>query len=250
MTRFKTFGLVSLMLLVVGVMTAASASATNALPDAFVLSGEAYPISLSGEGRALAATEAERETEFALITEASKLPALAVKSTITFAELSALGKVKFIFTGVHEKRAAAATCTRSGDATGEVAFEGEFHLVFNLYTPTLELAMLILFAPFEFECTSGLKVKVSGQALLGVAPLAPATGSEDITNVNVFSHCFKGVQGTAEILSYFSDTEELKNVLFKSNLGGAENEKSCQEVRDTVLLGISAGTATMFSILH
>jgi hypothetical protein len=255
MKRFKMLGLVSLALFVFGAMTAISASAQNALPDAFALAGGAeYPISLSGEAKALAATEAEREKEVVLFTETSKLPALAVSTLLTIAELTSLGTIALAFKGVHEKLEPVNTCTSTGKAEGEVAFTGEFHLVFNLYTPKLELAALILYAPFEFTCKGGLKAKISGLALVGVVPLqGTAAQNNDITNIDVFSHCFKAVQGTAEILSYFNDEEELKNVLVKSNIGGAENEKSCEEVKDTILLGIESGgggTPAMFSILQ
>jgi hypothetical protein len=250
MTRLKTLGLVSLALLVFGVITA-SAFAENPLPDIHALETSEYPITISGEAKALGETEAAREKEFALFTETSKLPALAVKSTIEIKELTSLGKVTFNFTGVHEKREPTNTCRNAvGNAAGEVNFEGAFHLVFNLITPKLELAALLLFANFQIECTGGLKVNVEGPALVGVVPLPPASNG-DITNIDVFSHCVNPASpnGTAEILSYFTNTEERKNVLVKSNLGGAPEEKSCEEVRDTALLGVASGSTKMFTIL-
>jgi hypothetical protein len=88
--------------------------------------------------------------------------------------------------------------------------------------------------------------------MVGVVPLEGLVAeTNDITNLDVFSHCVSQTTAVAGIDSYINDNgETVFNQLVNVSIGAGGAEKGCEEVKDTVLLSIVGSTNKMFSILQ
>jgi hypothetical protein len=250
MKRFRLFGLMFAVVLVVGVMTAGSASAFE-LPDIHTaLPGETYPIVLSGEAKAAA----ESETEIRLENEVNSLPAATVSVLLIASELTSLGSIGITFTKVHENNHPTVTCSTEGDGAGVALVpSAEFHAVDlnNTGVPaTLKLGFLVLFPAFTVTCTGGLKVKTEAPNLGAID--IPTPGVEgDIEGVTALTHCIAGKPGIAEQSSFVNDAGEQgkETALLKANFGTG-NSSACEEIPALPLtLEPAFSLAKMFTIL-
>jgi hypothetical protein len=246
MRRLKVFGLLLVSLFVVGVMTAAAASAESTpLPDIHVaLAGEAYPLDLAGE---------VKSAGIKLENEISKLPATLVSILLLVSELTSLGLALIDFTGVEEP-VNKETCKTTGDGAGVVLIpNAEWHMVYTSLSPThtLETAGLILFSKFIITC-GALETTTTGPSMARLSEVpGNSTNGGDSTAIETASHCVAGKQGLAEVLSYFTDQlVELTNVLLKASISGGASTRACEEIPGTLLLVVASNsTGKMFSVL-
>jgi hypothetical protein len=246
MSRVKVLVLALMAMCTFGVLVAASASAeTITLPTIQVLPGETYPLILLGH-----VTNKGVEADLALESEPAKLVSKEVTTLLTQTAEGSTGTEALTFLGTTEAGHPTVFCNSSGDGTGVVLVAGEFHLVITNFTP-LEIGGLTLFpAPLTINCEDGLEVKITPPALSKVFPLAGApTLGGDITNINVVTRC--SAFGIQEASEYYSNTGLLKEQLLHVKQGGKLGN-GCEEVTETVLLGITPGQglATMFTILY
>jgi len=167
-------------------------------------------------------------------------------------ELTSLGSLNVDFTeteeGTEEK---GKKCNTAGDGTGVVLINGEAHLVFDLFTPKLELAALVLFPLLIIECNAGaLIVEVEDPSMGRVVPISESGAQGDSTQAETRFFC-PAEEHKQEISSYFNDNGTLltKQLLKVSVSGGAQVE-GC-ELTPTVLLKVeTSSTAKMFTVLY
>jgi hypothetical protein len=242
MRLLKPLGL-ALVVSLLGLVTATTASAFT-LPDiATALTGETYPI--IGEGSVKVAEGSESEDYFE--TETSKIPDRETRVKLEVSELGSGGVGEVELLGIHESGKPTETCNTEGDAAGVVLVKGEFHLVVTSLSP-LEIGTLLTFKKFTVNCKGGLKVKVEGP-LIGRVKVPLGGGAGDVASVLLAFHC--SGPGIQELSSYYNDEEKLvTGELLKANFGaGAEN--GCKELTREVGGNItSSSLAKMFTILY
>jgi hypothetical protein len=245
MRRTKTLNLALCTMLALCAIPATAAALE--LPDIHTaLTGETYPIVLSGEARL---KEEGNEKEISLQTEASKLPAKTVAVLLVASELTSLGSATIDFTGSHEAGNPTAACSTEGDAAGVVLIPAaEYHVVPISLSP-LDIGLLILFPKYTVTCTGGLKIKDEAP-LLGLVMFPTPNAAGDIEGITALTHC--SAAGIAEVSSFLNDKEEkLTGQLLKVNFGaGAVN--GCEEILPPLELKIEKppSLATMFTILN
>jgi hypothetical protein len=249
MRRFRLFGLVLVSLFVVGVMTAAAASAESTpLPLIHTaLPGETYPIDLEGE---------VKSAGIKLANPVKALPATLVSILLLVNELTALGPASIDFTGV---KLETKFCHTPGDSEPEGAVlipDAEFHMVYTSLSPgkELETAGLILFSKFVIICgevkPTEFVISPPSMSRLSEVPGNSANGG-DSTEIETATHCSNETNGIAELSSYFTDSSiEVTKQLLAVTVSGVGPENGCEEIPGTLLLTIGRNTlATMFTVL-
>jgi hypothetical protein len=243
MKRFRLFGVALMALFVVGIMTAAAASAES-LPLPLIhtaLPGEKYPLNLGGHlaGKSLLRSESGtlEGTEFSVLLSA--------------AELTALGSAVIDFLGVTEPKEKV-KCNTPGDseANGAVLVpNAEFHLVYTNFSP-LEIGALTLFTKFTILCNAGaLETTTTGPSTTRVNVGAGGTEG-DITDLEIVSRCANLTTDIQEIPFYYNDSFSLEGTTLLSNISGTGTKKACELIEGTTLITPETGSvATMFTVL-
>jgi hypothetical protein len=243
MRQLKLFGVALMALFVVGVMTAAVASAES-LPLPLIhtaLPGETYPINLGGhlEGKSLLRSESGtlQGTEFSVL--------------LNVAELTALGTAVIDFLGVEEPKEKV-KCNTPGDseANGAVLVpNAEFHLVYTNFAP-LEIGALTLFTKFTIECNhDALETTTTGPSTTRVNVGKGGTEG-DITDLEIISRCANTSTDIQEIPYYYNDSFSLEATTLLANISGTGTKKSCELIEGTTLITPETGSlATMFTVL-
>jgi hypothetical protein len=247
MSRLKVFCLALLSLMVVGVMTAAAASAESTpLPDIHIaLSGETYPLNLGG--LLLSTNELQG-------SEGGVLEGTDVSTLLQALELTSLGAAFVEFLGVKQSKGEKKKCNSSGasEANGEVKLpNAEWHLVYTALSPgeTLELGALTLFTKFIVFCNAGaLEIPVTGPSLSRVNVPKPVLPEGDSTDIEIATHCTPA--RLQQLPYYYNDKlERVPTTLLFSPTG--TTEPGCEEIPGTLLLTPETGSlATMFSVLY
>lgn len=164
-------------------------------------------------------------------------------------EATALGSYAMTFTGTREAKAGGAKCNSPGDAEGVLLFKGETHLVFDLFSPKLELASLFLFTPLIMLCSGGaIEIEFKGPMMGRLVPEPESDG--DSTSIESRHLCSSLTEAIQEILSYYNDSGTLLTNQLMSASNGVETVNACL-FTPTVLLSVtSASTAKMFTVLY
>jgi hypothetical protein len=245
MRRLKVLGLALMAVLVVGVMTAAAASAESSpLPDIHTaLPGEKYPLLFSGHQTGTSELVNEsggvlKGTEFSILLKALELTSLG-EATIDFYNVGNSGGEQ---------------CNTPGDAPGVVLIpNAEYHLVYTSLSPAapLELAGLVLFTKFALTCGGVFEITVTGPFTMRISVPKPEAGKEgDSTSLETAWHCGSLVTAIQEISYYYNDAFTQVPTTLLANFAGTGNKKACEEIEGTTLLTPETGsTATMFSVL-
>jgi hypothetical protein len=217
MRRFKFLGLALLSVCAFGIMTAASASA--ALPDLSLLSGEAFPVTMEGS------LTSKDLLETAVLGE--KLEGTKVTLKLELAELSALGKFTAVFVGVKEKTN---PCKSTSGAKEEVATSGEFHIV--LLVGGASYGIVFLPSSVLIECGEPAKTKIHVKgAAVGSTTLA--TGA-DFTETK---GTLEGSKGKNNITEYLNSSGTATKGILESNFGTGF-EQSMESVTGAITLKV------------
>jgi hypothetical protein len=222
MRGLKRLGLALASMVVLGI-TATSALA--ALPDLHVTLESKFPVS--------AVAESTKATTGLATAGGSVLTGTGVKTTITYTELSSLGKYVAVFTSVVK---GAKKCKTGTEAAGTVKIEGELHLVYAELTPKLVVAALFLVPKTTIEC-EGLNVKVEGSVL------GTYNGKVN-SEITEFKGALLGEKGKQALTKYENDEGKVVEAVLLSE-AGAGFTKSSQNVSEE----LTFKSAQMFEIL-
>lgn len=228
-------------------LPAPTMAAELALPDVHTaLSGENYPIRVSGEVKVI------ERSQLRLVDSVSSLSATLMSVLLEAKELSSLGIIHLDYTGASEGTSGTgAECKTAGDAAGVLLFEEVGHLVFDLFSPRLELAGLLLSGTVLIVCGTSEEIEVRGPVLVRVVPISNSSEGGDSTKAEARAVCQSGSNGIQEISSYYNNNGTmLTRQLMELSLAGGEFVDACG-LAPTVLLEVEASSvAKMFTVLY
>ena len=214
MKRLKLLGVTLVALCAMGLMAASA----FALPDISVTLGGVFPLHLE-YNNATNKTKLESASGVTLSGE-------GLKVTYGMGALAALGTFKAIFS-----RVVKGTEKCENTATeGEVATEGEFHIVYTSLSPlTLGTLYLVteLTGATEINCTENAnKVKVKGD-VIGAINLGSSTEATQFTGLK--NH-LSGTKGKQEFHTFYNDSGTAVTAKLEGNTDGAGYKESNQVV--------------------
>jgi hypothetical protein len=206
------------------------------------LVGETYPIVAEGS------ITAKAEKEIALETATEDLEAKKVSALVTVQEWTSLAELGIAFTGVKELKGEKTECKSEGQAAGVVLVpSASMELVLTNYAPE-EVGALISFPPFTVTCAGGLTVKLTAPSLGKLIPVVAAGEEGESTAFDIGAHCMS--PGVAELKSSYTVAAEFTTLTLLANFGTG-NVAACQEMKETLLVGLSSSSKTkMFTILY
>jgi hypothetical protein len=147
---------------------------------------------------------------------------------VEFTKEGRLGPYHLHFSGCSAKFGTlTAKCNTAGDSSGIVLTLGEFHLVYDVLTPVLGVAILFLAEETTIECSALIKIKAKGNIACLVKPLNTVTTT--FTGV-----CEQSSGDPKE--SFYTDSGVLTatSLLLSFNGGAFESAALAGEITQTV----------------